>query len=473
MVKPKTDVHYEAALKVAETLNKHGFEAFVIGGAVRDLLLGHPPKDYDVVTNAKPAEILKFDEFKESFYKDTAQAFGVTRVEIEVPDGDKTHIIEVEIATYRRDIEAHLGRKQTKVEFAHLEDDVLRRDFTINALALDPLTNFVADYVDGIGDLDNKLIRFIGEARERIGEDPLRVIRGIRLKHQLGFEYEPATEQAIKQAIADGRLHDIATERLATELTRIITHPSRYQALGDLDQLGALASVLPEVVAGRGVPQPPELHSEGDVLTHTLLAMKYLPDNPSRRLAWATLLHDIGKPPTFKPRSKTGDRIRFSDHYEVGAQLARKVLSRLRFGNKLIDEVAWMIHYHMGIDDLPKMRPNRQANFMSHPAFADLLALHKADAHAAWSKKDGKVDKGPAHFPAIEQLWADFQAQTEQKKPSLKDDLGIDGAWVMREFGVKEGPELGKIMHELNEAYLDHKISSQADAKKLIKKLLT
>lgn len=463
--------NYQGALKVARVLDEAGYEAYIIGGAVRDMLLGHAPKDYDIVTNATPDAILRLDAFKKSFYKDTAQAFGVTRVQVEVQDLDKTLIAEVEIATYRRDIEAHLGRKQTKVEFAHLEDDVSRRDFTINALTLDPLNDSVADYVNGIEDLDSKLIRFIGAPAERIQEDPLRIIRGIRLRHQLDFEYEPATKSAIKAAIKAGKLKAIATERLADELSRILTHPSRYQALEDLDQIGALDQLLPAVTAGRDVPQPPQFHNEGDVFTHTLLAMKYLPELISRRLAWATLLHDIGKPPTYTPQSKTGDRIRFSDHYEVGAQLARKVLKGFHFSNKLIDEIAWMIRYHMGIDDLPNMRPNRQRNFMSHPAFADLLELHKADAHASWSKKYGRVDKEPAHFPAIEQLWRKFQTQTEQKKPSLKDDLGIDGAWVMQESGVAEGPKLGEIMTELQEAYLDHKITSKADAKKFIRKL--
>lgn len=465
-------VNYQGALKVARVLDGAGFEAYIIGGAVRDMLLGRAPKDYDVVTNATPEEILKLDAFKESFYKDTAQAFGVTRVQIEVADLDKTLVAEVEIATYRRDIEAHLGRKQTKVKFAHLEDDVSRRDFTINALALDPLNDCAVDYVDGISDLNNRLIRFIGKPDERIQEDPLRIIRGIRLKHQLAFDYEDDAKAAIKRAIEQDKLENIATERLADELSRILTHPSRYDALLDLDELSALERLLPEVTAGKNVPQPEAFHSEGDVFTHTLLAMKHLPKQPNQRLAWATLLHDIGKPPTFEPASKTGDRIRFSEHYDVGADMARKVLGRFRFSNKLIAEVSWMIHYHMGIDDLPNMRPNRQKNFMSHPAFSDLLKLHKADAHASWSKEGGKVDTSSAQFPVIEKLWAEFQESKDKQAPSLKDDLGVDGDWVMQEFTIEQGPKLGEIMDELHEAYLDHKISSKSDAKKLVKELL-
>src|SRR5512146_1337682 len=193
---------YESAREAAVILNRHGFAAYIIGGAVRDLWLGKEPKDFDLVTNALPEQIMAIEEFKRSRYKDPAQAFGVTRVHF-------THRGtggELEIATFRKDLEAHRGRKATRVVFAELEDDVGRRDFTINALALDPLTDCVADYVGGIEDLEDKLIRFIGQSASRIKEDPLRLMRAIRFKNQLGFSYHPETAQAIKEAVGQGRV---------------------------------------------------------------------------------------------------------------------------------------------------------------------------------------------------------------------------------------------------------------------------
>src|SRR3990167_7896019 len=173
----KSWIHYVAAAKASRGLVSHGYEAYVIGGAVRDILLGKLPKDFDLVTNATPEEVLQMPEFAKAHYKDTAQAYGVTRVKLDIDIGDEQHTSEIEIATYRRDIEAHLGRKATKVEFTHLEDDLERRDFTINALALDLLNDYLIDYVDGLADIDLRKLRFIGEPMQRIGEDPLRILR--------------------------------------------------------------------------------------------------------------------------------------------------------------------------------------------------------------------------------------------------------------------------------------------------------
>lgn len=463
--------HYEAAVKTADVLQNHGFEAYIIGGAVRDLLLGHLPKDFDIVTNATPDEVLKFNEFKKSYYKDTAQAFGITRVQVEVPSDNKTDLIEVEIATYRRDIEAHLGRKLTKVEFAHLEDDVQRRDLTINALAYDPTSYQLIDLVRGIDDLEQKLIRFIGDPATRIKEDPLRILRAVRLKNQLGFAFEPDTKRGLRDAI--NVVGDIAPERAADELTKMLIHPSRVQAIKDLDELGFLEELIPELIASKGVPQPKDQHSEGDVFTHSVLAMKYLPAKPSKRLAWATLLHDIGKPETIQTKEETGDRIRFSGHHKIGDTLAKQILRRLKFPSKQINDIAWMIHYHMGIDDLPNMTKPHQIKFMSHDAFEDLLELHKADAHASWNKKNGHIDKSAPDFSGLEDIWHDFKNRTDKKVPSLKKDLGIDGAWLMQEFGLKKGKQLGQVLQKLEQAYLDEELKTKSDAKLMVRSLLS
>ncbi len=467
-------IHYQAALKVARILNGRKFEAYLIGGAVRDLLLGRIPKDFDLVTNAEPEQILELPELKQAIRLDPAQAFGVTKVKVPLEIRGAHFEGEVEVASYRRDIEAHLGRKATKIEFAHLEDDVVRRDYTVNALALDLANDYLVDEVGGLEDLDKRLLRFIGAPSVRIQEDPLRIIRGIRLKNQLDFIYDFDTSEAIKAAVAAGHVESIAVERLAEELTRMLVNPHRARALEDLAEFGILKRILPEVAITKGVLQPPQFHSEGDVWAHTLLALQQLDDNPSPRLAWATLLHDIGKPPTFASAEETGDRIRFSQHYSVGADLATKLLTRLRFSKRLTADISWMIDHHMGIDDLPKMRPGRQNQVLAHPAFADLFALHKADAQASWRLLPGAmIDKSAPDFPAIEQLWTDWRQNQHKPQPSLKQDLGIDGAWLMREFKLGNGPELGAVLAKLNEAYLDGEIKDATAAKTLVQQLLS
>jgi poly(A) polymerase len=445
---------YKLARQAAKVLSRHGFAAYIIGGAVRDLWLGRYPKDFDLVTNALPEQIMAITEFKRSRYKDTAQAFGVTRVKF-------THqgvSNELEIATFRQDIEAHRGRKATKVVFAELEDDIDRRDFTINALALDPSTNQVIDYVGGIDDLDNKLVRFIGEPAARIQEDPLRLMRAIRFKNHLGFAYHPATAQAIKRGAGQGQVELIAVDRLRDELTNLLLHPSRRQAIFDLNEFGILQRVLPEVTAGKGVAQPPQFHAEGDVWQHELLILDYLPPEPGKRLVWAALLHDIGKVPTSTKPRNAQDRIRFNRHYAVGAEMAKTILRRLRFSNHDIRDIAWIIYNHMTIDDLPAMRPSHQQRLLGHPAFEDLLELHRADAAASW--RPGQPHGTKPEFRKIEHLWRLYQAKTpERQQPSLKRDLGIDGKWLLERFGGKtslaSGPQLGKILRELEEWYQD------------------
>lgn len=445
---------YEAALRAARILQQRGFEAYLIGGAVRDLLLGREPKDFDLVTNALPDEIMSIPEFKHSHYKDTAQAFGVTRIRLPYQEAES----ELEIATFRKDLEAHRGRRDTKVAFAELEDDVLRRDFTINALAYDPASSSIVDYVRGIDDLENKLVRFIGVPMERIREDPLRIMRAIRFKNHLGFSYDPETANAIKTAVKHGYIETIATDRLRDELTNLLVHPTRRRAFLELNEFGILERVLPEVVAGKGVRQPPKFHAEGDVWQHELLALDYLPPHPSKRLAWATLLHDIGKGPTSRESRTPGDRIRFDRHYAVGAELAKTVLVRLKFSKRDISDITWMVYHHMAIDDLPSMRPSTQQRMLGHPAFEDLLELHRTDAAASW--RPGTPHGVKPQFRTIERIWHEYQRKTPRlRQPSLKRDVGIDGAWLLRtfegEFALRGNPAIGRVLEDLDTWYRD------------------
>lgn len=461
---------YASAKYAAQVLRSHGFAAYIIGGAVRDLLLDKHPKDFDLVTNATPKQLKQLNEFQQTKYDDPAQAFGVTRVRFKHRGKEG----EIEIATFRRDIEAHLGRKQTKVEFATLEDDVQRRDFTINALALDPVTNQIVDEVEGVKDLQARVVRFIGKPIDRIKEDPLRIMRAVRFKNHLGFRYGKRTERAIRDAAQKGYVNKIATDRLRNELTSLLLHPTRHQSIQDLYDLGILDIVLPEVTAGKGVQQPNQFHQEGDVWQHELLILDYLPEHPSRRLAWAALLHDIGKPATATPPKDMGDRIHFNRHYTVGANMARSLLKRLNFSNRDIKDITWMIHNHMSIDDLPDMRPSNQQKMLEHPAFADLLELHKADAAASW--RPGEPHTKP-QFQTIERIWQrHLNKSPEKQKPSLKRDLGIDGDWLLNNFGekyqLKEGPELGRILDELREWYLDEGVKDVSAYKQKAESLI-
>jgi len=443
---------YSTAKAAAEVLQRHGFEAYIIGGAVRDLRLGLRPKDFDLVTSATPEQIGQIGEFTRSTYKDTAQAFGVARVKFQWGGREN----ELEVATFRKDIDPHLGRKATKVEYATLEEDVLRRDLTINALALNPATNEVLDYVGGVADLEARKIRFIGNARDRIAEDPLRIMRAIRFKNHLGFMYDEQTAEAIARAAQDGAVETIATDRLRDELTRLLVHPTRRTALMDLDTFGILHRILPEVTAGKETEQQPQYHAEGSVWKHELLILDYLPDHPSRRLAWAALLHDIGKAATARSDGQD-EHITFNEHYSVGAEMARRILTRLNFSNRDISDITWMVHHHMAIDDLPQMRIGHQRQMLGHPAFEDLLELHRADAAASWRPNRPHGTK-PA-FREIERLWHDYQSTApEDRQPSLKRDLGIDGNWLIRHFGQElnlTGPQIGSVLEELEEHYQD------------------
>ena len=468
MMGPKNQEHdYTTAKAAALKLTKARFEAYIVGGAVRDIMLDKQPKDFDLATNAKPKQIKALKGLGSALYKDTAQAYGVTRVKLRGK--------ELEVATFRRDVQAHLGRKHTRVKFTSLEEDVRRRDFTINALALDPLTNQIIDYVGGVDDIVNRRICFIGDPLKRIYEDPLRVLRAIRFRNTLAFEYTPETSKALQAAVRSGIIKTIAADRLCQEMTAMLSHNSRRSSLEDLDDYGILAQIVPEVVAGKGVKQPPQFHAEGDVWTHQLMVMESLPQNPSKQLTWAALLHDIGKAKTQSLPKSAQDRIRFNKHSETGAHMAHKVLQRLSFSKQDIKRICWIIYHHINIDDLPSMRPSHQQAMLSHPAFADLFELHKVDAMASWY--DNKP-KPPPRFYQIENLWRKFLSQTpQQRHPSLKRDLGIDGHWLQLqlgdELGLKPGPLLGQVLKSLEEDYRDKGVKTRSYYIDLARKLVS
>ena len=372
----------KAAFNVTKKLQEAGFEAYIAGGAVRDLFLGREVHDIDIATSAKPEEVKKI--FSKSY--DRGRAFGVVAVQV-----DK---MEFEVATFRLDLGIADHRRPAKVKFTTAEKDAGRRDFTINALFYNPRAEQIIDFVGGLKDLKEKIVRFVGNPAQRIEEDYLRMLRAVRFTYRFGFQLEEKSAETIKRNAS--KIRDISAERVRDELTAIITGSNRKEALIALDSLGLLKALLPEVVALKGIQQPPEFHSEGDVWIHTLMALEGLPNppagGPSVELAWTVLLHDIGKPKTQGFRDHPKSKITFFEHDARSAEMAEKILERLRFSNEFIHACIWAISQHMRIIHAFRgMAERKQKKLFTHPYIQLLLDLTKADLGASL-RPDGKPE---------------------------------------------------------------------------------
>ena len=357
------------ALQVIKTLRGAGYAAFLAGGCVRDMVLGRPPKDWDVATDADPRTVAKlFDRTLE-----VGAQFGISVVVI---DGG-----EYEVARFRRDGPYRDGRRPESVEFVDAAVDAQRRDFTINGMFYDPLSEALVDYVGGQEDLAAGLIRAIGDPVARFGEDYLRLLRAVRFAARFDFTIETETFAAIRAHV--GHIATISAERICTELTGLLTDGGAVRGLQLLDESGLLEVVLPEVAAMRGVQQPPQFHPEGDVWTHVKLLFEYL-EQPGSDLAWSALLHDIGKPPTYK----VSDRIRFNGHDAAGAAMSAQICRRLKMSNVASRRICDLVAYHMRIRDVKEMRASKLKKLLREPFFPELLQLHRADCLASHGKME-------------------------------------------------------------------------------------
>ncbi len=383
--------HFAASLFILKALRAQGFEAYLAGGCVRDMLLGRSPSDYDVATSATPDIVL--DMFPRTFA--VGEAFGVVLVSMEI-EGESTL---TEVATFRDDGSYSDGRHPDQVRYTtHAREDAQRRDFTINGLFLDPLSpeithldsktrdqgairNNVLDFVGGLADLDAGILRAIGEPERRFQEDRLRMLRAIRFAARLGFQIDSNTMLAIRAAAPS--IASVSRERVRDELTRMLTEGHARQAFELLDASGLLAQILPEVSRLQGVAQPPEWHPEGDVWVHTLLLLDQLNPGCSMTLAWGALLHDIGKPATFTPPKSPTDRIRFNGHVEIGVRIAADICRRLRFSNEETAQILSLIENHMRFGDAPRMKASTLKRFFRLPNFPEHLALHRMDSMAS------------------------------------------------------------------------------------------
>src|ERR1039458_9376792 len=367
---------------IVQTLRQRGFQAYLVGGCVRDLLLGREPKDYDVATNATPEQVMGI--FPETYA--VGAQFGVVLVpapERDAPSGvsaeGSSKSFAVEVATFRGDIGYSDGRHPDEVRFSlDPREDVARRDFTINGMLLDPVSGDVLDFVGGQEDLKAGVIRTIGDPEQRFGEDKLRMLRAVRFAARFEYTIDPATFAAMQELAQ--QIQVVSRERVREELTKMLTEGHARRAFLLLDESGLLREVLPEISAMKGVAQPPELHPEVDVFVHTLLLLENLPHPCPPTLAWGALLHDVGKPATFRVAP---DRIRFDDHVDVGVKIAGEICSRLRFSNHDAAQILALVDNHMRFSHATRMNQSTLKKFLRMPGFDEHLALHRADSLAS------------------------------------------------------------------------------------------
>lgn len=423
---------------VIAKLRGSGHQAYLVGGCVRDLLLGAKPKDFDVATDARPDRIMSL--FPNSGC--VGAHFGVVLVR----DG----LAQVEVATFRSDNDYSDGRRPSSVHFEHdARQDVLRRDFTINGLLMDPDGGAVLDYVGGRDDLERRVIRAVGDPAVRFREDRLRLLRAVRFAARLGFSIDPPTFAAIQRDHA--LIRTVSAERVRDELARILTEGGARRGFELLEESGLLAAILPEVAAMKGVEQPPQYHPEGDVWVHTLLLLEGM-HRPTLTLALGALLHDVGKPPTFR----VADRIRFDGHVEEGVRLAHQILTRLRFSSDETEQVEALVANHMRFKDLPNMRQSTLKRFLRMPDFLEHLELHRLDCTAG----NGRLES----YELARHKLREFP--DEHLKPAPL----VTGADLIA-AGYHPGPIFSTILTAVEDAQLDGRIHTAGEGLALVREM--
>ena len=430
----------ELANLICDTLRRSGHQALLVGGCVRDLLLRREPADYDVATDATPDRVMQL--FPESIA--VGAQFGVILIVREN--------IKVEVATFRSDLGYSDGRHPDRVLYATTpKEDVQRRDFSINGLLMDPETGEVQDYVGGQLDLKARIIRAIGEPERRLAEDKLRLMRAVRFAARFGFDIEPATLSAIRRHARE--VNNVSAERLRDELTKLLTEGAARRGFELLDSARLLQMVLPELAAMKGVQQPPQFHPEGDVWIHTRMMIEQLPAGTPPTLAWGVLLHDVGKPPTFKSAAQTGDRIRFDNHVEIGVRMAEQICQRFRFSNEDTDQILALIANHMRFKDVEQMKPSTLKRFVRLPRFEEHLELHRLDCLSSHRRLD-------SYRYIQEVLAATRPEQIHPPRLITGDDL--------KNMGYAPGPLFSEILRSVEDAQLEGQINSKREAEEFV-----
>jgi poly(A) polymerase len=438
---------FDAAFHVLGKLRAAGYEAYLAGGCVRDLLLGREPTDYDVATSATPDVVLGL--FPRTFA--VGAHFGV----VLVANGDGEGYTVTEVATFRSDGAYSDGRHPDAVKYTKsAEEDALRRDFTINGLLLDPLQSAddlrasVIDHVGGLADLDAGVVRAIGRPELRFEEDHLRILRGVRFAARFGFDLEPWTAAAMRRL--SPKTAAVSRERVRDELTKMLTEGHARRAFELLDETGLLAEVLPEIARMKGVEQPPQYHPEGDVWAHTLLLLRQLESGCPLTLAWGALLHDVGKPPTFR---RAPDRIRFDGHVEVGVAMGAEICRRFRFSNDETRQILALIQNHMRFADAQRMKASTLKRFFRLESFDQHLALHRMDCLAG----GGNLD----HWEFVHERYFATPEEAVRPRPLITGRELIAA-------GYKPGAAFKVMLRAVEDAQLEGTISAAAEALALI-----
>jgi poly(A) polymerase len=434
----------EFATSIVRKLREHDHQAYFAGGCVRDLLLECEPADYDVATSATPDEVMQI--FPETYA--VGAQFGVVLVPPPKKDaaaGLPTESGAIEVATFRSDIGYSDGRHPDQVRFSKTpQEDAARRDFTINGMMLDPITNEVLDFVGGRRDLKSGIIRAIGDPEQRFREDKLRMLRAIRFAARFAYAIDRDTVAAIRQHAPE--IDRVSRERVRDELTRMLTEGHARQAFLLLDASGLLHEVLPEIEAMKKVEQPPEFHPEGDVFVHTLLLLEKLPHPCPSTLAWGALLHDVGKPPTFRVAP---DRIRFDDHVNVGGKMAERICRRLRFSNHDTEQILALVHNHMRFGDVPRMKESTFKRFVRMPKFEEHLELHRLDCESSF--------RNLASYDLVRQKLAATPAEAMRPQPLITGRELISA-------GYPPGPRFKEILSAVEDGQLEGRLQSKESA---------
>jgi putative nucleotidyltransferase with HDIG domain len=424
----------KAAQKIAQTLQQAGHTCYFTGGCVRDSLLNTPPNDYDIATSATPKQVRKLFPKSDSI----GAHFGVILVRV--------HGLAFEVATFRTDGTYTDKRRPNSVTFSSPQEDASRRDFTVNGLFQEPLTGEIIDFVNGSADIDQKIIRAIGNPVDRFQEDALRLMRAIRFATKLDFEIEPATWDAICENAH--LLGHIAAERIQAELNQILLHKDRARGLDLMVQSGLIRHCIPEVLDLQGCEQPPQFHPEGDVYVHTKIMLNMLSGEPSLELCLAVLLHDIGKPSTYSYNPEE-DRIRFSGHDQVGAEMAEVILKRLKYSNKTIEEVCAMVKNHMNFMNVRFMKTSKVKRFMARPTYQQEMELHRVDC--------GSSNGITENYDFLRAKEQEFAAEPLIPPPLIsgKDLISL---------GYPPGPDFKPIIEAIQNEQLEGKLSTKEQA---------
>ena len=431
---PLADAQRDFATEVVRRLRGAGHQALWAGGCVRDLMLGLTPSDYDVATDARPEQVT--DLFRKRTIP-VGESFGVVRVR-----GPHGAGLEVEVATFRSDGAYIDGRRPESVVFSSPRLDAERRDFTINGMFLDPFSGEVIDFVGGLGDLRDKVLRAIGDPAARFREDKLRLLRAVRFAARFGLAIDPRTHAAL--AFMADQLPVVAAERIAQELRRMLVHESRAKAMDLMMSTGLMSAVMPPVAAMKGLFQGKAVQPEGDLWDHTLLVLALLPPEPSFPLAFAALLHDVGKPPT---KSLHKGRFSFHNHEVVGRAIADSLAQRLKLSNAERERVTWLVEFHQYLGEAKQLREAKLKRILAEPGIEELLWLHRADALAS-TGDTSQVD------------YCEHYLNAEPAGPIHPQPL-ISGHDLTR-HGLSPGPHFKAILDAVYEAQLERQIHSKS-----------